>query len=391
MRPPERTRQELDPLGAFSTRIITIGAALAAFSYAAGMVVTNLDLIANPGLALLSLVAIGIAAVIVTSATDPYRGPFHRVRHTWAVALSVIGAAMLAAASWESNAYFSLGWVGPVALGLFSIGMSSYRPVRELVGYSTLAGVLMGFVTMLQAQSNPVEGVPAPALVGIHLLPLLALNFSAAAFTNSMISSVEHWRNKASEAVDRMSEEQQPGIARSVQQDRVTILNREVVPFFADALEADELTPEVRDRARSIAEAIRAVMVAEVDRTWLENLVDHLRARVRRDGGVPDTAPVVFDDDHVANLMNYDQRTALRALLVAIFDQMGNRPQGLEIVLARVDDRCQGFVAVHVEMVDGVVKSRFGPYLAVMRVVFRRLRAEYLQSVLTVRFTYDQR
>ncbi|MCW4385176.1 hypothetical protein OH146_05240 [Salinibacterium sp. SYSU T00001] len=391
MRPPERTRQELDPVGAFSTRSITIGAALVAFIFAATMVVASIDIIANSGLALLALLGLGMASVLVTSATDPYRGPFHRGLHGWVIALSIVATALLAAATWDTPVSFVIGWVGPVCLGLFSVGMSAYRPVREIIAYGSLAAVFMGFISMLQAQSNPVAGVPVPAVVGIHLLPLLALNFSAAAFTGSMIEAVERWRSRANEAVDRMSEEQESGIARSVQQDRVTILNREVVPFFTDALAGQELTPEVRARARSIADAIRSVMVAEVDRTWLENLVDHLRARVRRYGEIPDSSRVVFDDDHVANLMTYDQRTALRALLVAIFDQADNRPQGLEIVIVRAGERCQGFVAVEIDMVDSLVKSRFGPYLAVMRVVFRRLRAEHLQSVLTVRFSYDQR
>ncbi|MBF0673293.1 MAG: hypothetical protein IR160_11995 [Salinibacterium sp.] len=390
MRPPERTRQELDPVGAFASRAITIGSALVAFAFAAAMVVSYIDWIKNPALALMGLLSLGVASIIVTSATDPYRGPFHRGPHGWVVALSILAGAFITAGAWDTDALFALGWVGPASLGLYSIGMAAYRPVREIVAYGALASVFMGFTSMLQAQATPLPNVPDAAIVGIHLLPLLALNFSAAAFTHSIIQSIERMRAEA-RAAERLSAEQETGVARSVQQDRVTILNREVVPFFTEVLGGREITPDVREHARSIADAIRAVMVAEVDRTWLENLVDHLRARARRHGEAPDGARVVFDDDNVANLMTYDQRTALRALLVAIFDLTDDRPQNLEIVIARVGERCQGFVAVDIDMVDPLVKSKFGPYLAVMRVVFRRLRAEHLQSVLTVRFSYDQR
>lgn len=390
MRPPERTQQELDPVGAFSTRSITIGAALVAFIFPAGMVVGYINSIASPILALTGLLALGVASVIVTSATDPYGAPFHRGRHAWVVGLSVVAGGLIAASAWGSDASFPLGWVAPASLGLYSIGIAPYRPVRELGAFGALGAVFMGFTSMLQAQVSGPLGVPPAAVVGMHLLPLLALNFSAAAFTNSIIASVERWR-RAGRADDGLSEEQESGIARSVQHDRVTILNREVVPFFTDVLGGGELTPESREKARSIADAIRGVMVAEVDRTWLENVVDHLRAKVRRWGEVPDASRIVFDDDHVANLMTYDQRTALRALLVAIFDQAHDRPQNLEIVIAKVGDRCRGYLAVDLDMTDGTVKSTFGPYLAVMRVVFRRLRAEHVQSVLTVRFSYDQR
>lgn len=391
MRAPERTRQELDPVGTFATRILTVGSAVGGFIASAALVVSAIDDIRIPGLALLSLLCIGVVAVIVTSATDPYRAPFHRGPHSWAVSLAVFASVLLMTSAWGTAVAFQLGWVAPIALGLFSIGMSPYRPVRELVGYGSLAAIVIGFVSMLQVQANPIPNVSVPAVVGMHLLPLLALNFGGAAFTSAVVREVERWHASAAEVADGVSEAQRSGIARSVQQDRVSILNREVVPFFKDVLEGRDVTPHDRERARSISDAIRAVMVAEVDRTWLENLVDHLRGRVRRFGEQPNGARVVFDDDNVANQMNYDQRTALRALLVAIFDQTANRPKGLEIVIARVGDRCQGFVAVDLELPDPVIKSRFGPYLAVMRVVFRRLRAEHLQSVLTVRFSYDQR
>ncbi|WP_146181281.1 hypothetical protein [Homoserinimonas hongtaonis] len=389
MRPPERTRQELDPVGAYSNRLITMTAAISALVFAVVVVVAGLDAVDNPGAAVLSLVVIAASSMIVITATDPYRGPFQRKSHGWTVALGVFAAGLLAVAAGDAPAHASMGWVAPVVLGLFSIGMAAYRPVRELVGFGGVAAVLIGFIVMLQAVKD-VSDVPPVVTVAFVVLPLLALNLSAGAFTDSMIKSIEHWHVRATQAVDRMSEEREPGIARSVQQDRVTILKQEVVPFFGEVLANNEITPDVRERARSIADAIRAVMVAEVDRTWLENVVDHLRGRARRGGEGQSQPSTILDDDNIANLMSYDQRTALRALLVAIYDNAHGRPEDLEIMLARADGRCRGVLTLRVDMTDGLVKSRFGPYLAVMRVVFRRVRAEYLQSVLTVRFSYDQ-
>ncbi|TQL48759.1 hypothetical protein FB562_1863 [Homoserinimonas aerilata] len=117
--------------------------------------------------------------------------------------------------------------------------------------------------------------------------------------------------------------------------------------------------------------------------------MEGLRLRVRRDGDEPPTDRAVFDDDNVANRMSYDQRTGIRALVVAIFDQAGNRPQQLEIELARAGERCQGLVSARVELSENAVKNRFGPYIAVLRVVFDDLSVEYLQSVLTLRFSYE--
>lgn len=391
MRAPERTRQEIDPVGTFAIRHITVGAAALAFLVPVVLVVVSIDRLVQPAAALLGLVAIGTATYIVVTATDPYRGPFYRVRQGWVLALCQVAAVLMAVASAGTLTALNVGWASPVALGFLLLAMSPYRPVHELLAHTVLGALMMGAILLVQYGSEPVGGVPMTALVALQVFPVLTLGFSAARYTDSMIIAAEGWRRDASRAVDQMTEQQHDGIARSVQQDRVTILSREVVPFFEYTLEQPRLTPQVRRRAAEIADSIRRVMVAEVDRTWLEMLVDHLHTRTRRAGDPHSPPPTVMDADTVANLMDYDQRTALRALLVAIYDLAADRPEELEIVIARDGDRCRGLIAVRLEVSDFTVRNRFGPYLTVMRVVFRRLRAEYVQNVLTVRFVYDQR
>lgn len=393
----ERTWQQLDPVGTFSVRFVTVVSALISFIVVALTVSVMFDQLSNPSLALLALVVIGGVCLLVARGTDPYRGPFTRQMYGWVVALEVAAAALLAASSWQAPHFLTLGWVVPISLGLLSLALLSFRPARELMAFGALGAVVIAFITMLQAiQAEPVPGakeffVPAIAIIGVVILPLLALTFSAATFSVTMLNCIQRWQRRAGQEENNVSEERQHSILRSVQQDRVMILNREVVPFFAEVLQADTVTDADRDRAHAIADSIRRVMVAEVDRTWLENLIDTLRSRVRHDGEDPSTSRLVFDDDHVANFMKYDQRTGLRAFLVAIYDQNNNRPEDLEIVLGRIDGHCHGVIAVQLDLVDSAVKVRFGPYLAVMRVVFRKLEVEYRQSVLTVRFAYEQR
>lgn len=384
----ERTRQQLDPVGTFSNRITTVGAAVAAFVLAALMTGMSLDQTKNPAMAILALVVLATSSVIVVMASDPYRGPFTRNMHFAAVIYALMAATISTGATWGTDLFIHYAWA-PTSLGMLFLAMAAFRPAREIVSTGALAAVYIGFLAMLQSSSIDLD-IPVLAIVGVVVMPLLALNFGSAAFSLSTVLALESWQRRATRAVDELSNEREAGIARSVQQDRVTILNREVLPFFTELLLAETISDEDRRHARAIADSIRRVMVAEVDRTWLENLIEHLRSRVRREGGARNNR-VVFDDDHVANLMTYDQRTGLRAFIVALYDQADNRPRDLEIVLARSDGLCHAIVSVRGDLLDGIVKTRFGPYIAVLRAVFRNLHVEYLQSVLTLRFSYEQR
>jgi hypothetical protein len=187
-----------------------------------------------------------------------------------------------------------------------------------------------------------------------------------------------------------VSRDDEDGIARSVQQDRVTILNREVLPFFLEIIEKPAVSNGDRERARDIASSIRNIMVAEVDRSWLELAVDQLTAADRVGPGAS-TEQLVRDDDHVANQMSYDQRTALRAFIVALHEGSTHRAGFMKIELFRDGGVFRAVMIAELEIADFAVRSRFAPYFAVLRVMFTDLRLEYLHGVLTLSFSYEQR
>jgi hypothetical protein len=99
----------------------------------------------------------------------------------------------------------------------------------------------------------------------------------------------------------------------------------------------------------------------------------------------------VRDDDHVAGHMSYDQRTALRAFLVALYEGSARRDGFVKIELFRDGSVFRAVVVADLEIADFAVRSRFAPYFAVLRVMFTDLRLEYLHGVLTLSFSYEQR
>jgi hypothetical protein len=181
-----------------------------------------------------------------------------------------------------------------------------------------------------------------------------------------------------------MIERFREGIARSVQQDRVTILGRDVLPFFSDVLSRDTIDANDRDRARAIAESIRRVMVDEADRSWLEALIDEVAAA---DAG----RRVVWDSGRLASMMTQEQRVCLRALLIALSEVVGFDCGSLRIRLLAESGLAQARLSAVLAVSPRAAKRLIAPYLAVMRASFAKVRVESVHPGIGIWFSYELR
>jgi len=378
----ERTRQRLDPIGTFGTSLSTVFFTAGAFLTSAWMFVRSIDILRDPALAVLALLFLGIGCTVLMLASNPIRAPFTRRSMGIVVTAGVAASAFELASVWGDGAFIRNGW-GPLALGLMMLAMGPYRPARELVAAGSFASIFVGFMVVLRGGSLGHE-FPDLAVVAVTVLPILALTYAAAAHSNTLILALERWQRKMQRPGRVVSRDDEDGIARSVQQDRVTILNRAVLPFFLEMIEKPAVSNADRERARDIAASFRRVMVEEVDRSWLEHALEQLSR------GAPGT-PTVRDDDHVAVLMTYDQRTAVRAFLAALYSVEARDPDFITIELFRDGSLCRFAMVAELEIADFALRSRFSPYFAVLRVVFPDLRLEYRAGVLTLSFSYEQR
>ncbi|HEU4849563.1 MAG TPA: hypothetical protein VFS93_04050, partial [Terrimesophilobacter sp.] len=119
--------------------------------------------------------------------------------------------------------------------------------------------------------------------------------------------------------------------------------------------------------------------------TWLEIIAgdDGLEAeRLQR---------AVIDPAGRASAMVTDQRTVLRALIVAILDEPAFVGNTLRIELGGRGTVCRGALTARLDTTDSFVRSAFAPYFAVMRIVFSSLQVDFQDLTLTIGFTYEQR
>jgi hypothetical protein len=389
----ERTRQQLDPAGSTGVAPVAIFLAVGAFLYAVFMTVMGEAEISNPVFASLALALLAVAGLIIVLAVSPNRAPLTERTHAAAHAIAMLAIGCEAVGQWGSNAYIRDDW-GPAALGILLVALGPYRPAREIATGGLCSAVSIGILTYFEVASLVTPGPPL-AFIVLAVAPMLALCLSAAVFSNGVVASIERWQKRAQAASVSLVREFREGIARSVQQDRVTILNRDVLPFFTDVLARGTITDADRDRARMIADSIRRVMVEEVDRSWLEALVELTEVeRTNRPGAarvvvVDPHRVVVIDPLRVASAMTVGQRTAIRALLAAFTTIPGFTRDQLRIVFSDDGGRTHGVITAEVQFADHIMRSTFAPFFAVLRAVFTNMEVHFVQPELTLRFSYD--
>lgn len=378
----EQTVQQLDPLAGVNGREVAVFGAVAIVVYAIVMTIFNWQDTDIAWLAIAAIVVLAIDAALLVVVTSPLRPPPSRTVHVVAVSLALVAMVLSALSMYKSNAVVQDDW-GTIAVGAVCLILCPYRPPGEQVIAAVLASLFAGLVVLAQSRSL-VNGFPVFVYVVIALTPLLCMALAGAAFAAIVLRMLRRWQSRANRAVRALADEHREGITRSVQQDQVTILNRDVVPFFAEVLSQGELTDADRARALEISDSIRRTMVAEVDRSWLDVVVGQAS---RGALGVD----AVVDRDRAASAMSTDQRTAMRALVVAILSHPGCERDAFSIAITSDGTRADGVIRASFSPADPAPRTAFAPYLAVLRVIFVDMHADLAAASLTVQFSYDQR
>jgi len=376
----ERTLQQRDPLAAIVGRPTTYLAALGVPVYAGIMVWFNREDIDDLGLAIASIFVIAMTGIVFAFASSPLRAPF-TTRMLLAITLGGLVAHVFAVASmWESNAYVRDDW-GPSALALYLLALAPYRPAREIAWAGVGSAVLISALTIGQ-QASFATPIPVHLFMVAAVTPLLILSLGAALFAHELVDGLERWERRDTMSQARLGDGKSEWIARSVQQDRITILNQEIVPYFSSLLASESVTPQDRARALELSGAIRAIMVAEMDRSWLDGALE--------DVGGAETPSRLDDDGRLAEQMTADQRTVLRALLVALHSQPRFDKHSLRIEIEEAENGALVMMRAMIDATDHTMRSSLEPYFAIMRIIFTDLHVDHLQPLLTLRFSYGQ-
>ena len=385
MKPTERTRQQLDPIGSTGVSSITVVLLLLLIVYCAVATLAGEGHIRFPLVALAALLVLVAGLVVSMRGASPYRAPFRQGRHLTSLAVVLVAAVLAEVSTWQVPV---LGWQnwGPVAVGGLLLVLAPFRPAKELITAGIVASAFLGFVVLIEARDSTTD-VPAIVVILAQVTPVLALSLAGAAYSRGVTRQIVSWQRKVAETNLEIVDELREGIATSVRRDRITTLDREVIPFFSRVLQTGVVTDADRARAREIAQSIRAIMVAEVDRSWLEVMIETAGGDGPGRSGA--AAAVIHDPDRLAAGMYVEQRTALRALISTLREQQGFTRDDLDISIMADGEINRVEVVARID-VGAVSRSAFVPYLALLRSAFDEVEMDIDPPRLRIRFSYEQ-
>ncbi|MET4051066.1 hypothetical protein ABID81_000399 [Frigoribacterium sp. PvP054] len=374
-----RTPQVVDPLGALAARPVTLAAGAAALLLASVQTLSRASDVSTPWAAVVALLAVAAGAVVLVVAADPVRAPFGAGAAGCVAAACAVASVLSAVSTSGSNPFVRDDWAGVVS-GVLVLGLAPYRPTREIVVVGAAVATVLAVVVVVESPGF-VTTVPTATYVVVAVTPLLALTAASAVFSAVYVGHVERWLARAVGFRRVSTDDLRVTLARSVQQDRVTVLNREVVPFFARLIAAGSVAEGDADEARRVAEALRASLVADADATWLSRRLEAPGQRV---------ATEVVDPGRVADRLGSEHRTALWAFFAAVDDPSVVDARSMRLVLTGQEARVDVTIELAVASSATAARRSLSPYLTVLRLVSGDLRIDRSPSLLTLRFSYDQ-
>jgi len=300
------TQQEADPIGGITAAPIVVIGALLALGASITLTYAHWSEVGSPLVALLGIVLVALAGLAAAISAAPSRAPFSAER-LWLVVALAVGAAIAEYVSTIGFDRYIYDDFGPVVIGILILSLAPYCTWVSLLLAGILSAAVLSILVVGSAMTTAITP-PLSALIAVNAAAVLAMSAAAAGYSYAIVDETLAWQREANRAALHRDAELRAGIARSVQQSRVSVLGREVLPFLAGVMTSDRISVADADRARELAEALRRALKAGIESTWL----DDLAATVRMSRGIP----VIVDDPvGAAADLAADQRSALTALL----------------------------------------------------------------------------
>ena len=300
------TQQEADPIGGITAAPIVVIGALLALGASITLTYAHWSEVGSPLVALLGIVLVALAGLAAAISAAPSRAPFSAER-LWLVVALAVGAAIAEYVSTIGFDRYIYDDFGPVVIGMLILSLAPYCTWVSLLLAGILSAAVLSILVVGSAMTTAITP-PLSALIAVNAAAVLAMSAAAAGYSYAIVDETLAWQREANRAALHRDAELRAGIARSVQQSRVSVLGREVLPFLAGVMTSDRISVADADRARELAEALRRALKAGIESTWL----DDLAATVRMSRGIP----VIVDDPvGAAADLAADQRSALTALL----------------------------------------------------------------------------
>lgn len=400
----ERTPQRLDPIGAQSAWLLVPLLGGVAVAYAVYSTVLHAGQLRDVSLAVIAIAVLLIAVVVASIRSHPGLAPFGRWSHFSVIGVTVVAACLFSSSVWGHNERLQDDW-GQIAVALLLVWMPLYRPVGEVAASAIVSALVIGGVAAAQS-SLVIANVPL-VYATVSATPILALAAGGAGYAWTLTGETLRWREVAREGQTRLEGELRQAAERMIVQDQMTALDAEAVPFLVALLRRGAVTEGDSERARAIADDLRAMSVRAVGRTWLEDtlqlaLAPRLAAgqasepaasaapsAARAAAPAPSDSSRVDDPDRLERVLTADQRAIVGALVATLAARPGLDPSTVRIS-ASEPERPVFLLRAQVEESRAELRRALLPFVSSLNSVAMRATMRFRSSELTVRFAYPE-
>jgi hypothetical protein len=397
----ERTPQRLDPIGAQSAWLLVPLLGGVAVAYAVYSTVLHAGQLRDVSVAVIAIAVLLIAVVVASIRSHPGLAPFGRWSHFSVIGVTVVAACLFSSSVWGHNERLQDDW-GQIAVALLLVWMPLYRPVGEVAASAVVSALVIGCVAAAQS-SLVIANVPL-VYATVSATPILALAAGGAGYAWTLTGETLRWREVAREGQARLEGELRQAAERMIVQDQMTALDAEAVPFLAALLRRGAVTEDDSERARAIADDLRAMSVRAVGRTWLEDTLQlALAPRLARGeasepaasaapasaAAAPAADSRVEDPDRLERVLTADQRAIVGALVATLAARPGLDPSTVRIS-ASEPERPVFLLRAHVEEPRAELRRALLPFVSSLNSVAMRATMRFRSSELTVRFAYPE-
>lgn len=341
--------QQLDPLSWFTGRVVPLVFAGLIVLYGAFRIPTWFTT-SMPWLQPIAIVLCAGSCVAVFVMTRDLRP-----RLGWlggAITVAIAGAGLILSAIGYSGTDLMIElWWAPFGLALAISSLAPYLSAHQVLilgGSGTLVATLIAFVALdpMVSRWGPISAmviIASPVICGV----VAAVTF-AYVLVRRMLPIIEH-RSQLILPLQTSDEEAE------AERLRLARLTARAAPFLEGVISSGRVTAADRALAGQLARRLRDDLVTQSNLSWLDSVAAGSRL-------------VVIDPEHRASRMNHSQRTALRALLLAVIGTPGADSGSLLIELrGRADGATAVAVSMDVDLPEGRRIMHIAPHILTLR------------------------
>lgn len=347
---------EIDPLSWFGGPQLPLVFSVIAVAQGLVLTLVNWSNWTTPGLQLLALPFFLFSGYLTATSTKPHRASFRAPQAGVILGIALVGVALSATGAYGSAVHVTQWW-GSIALAVVLAALGPFSSARDLVIYTIPTAALAG---VLGAPAFATAGGwPSLGSIVVVTGPVLIAGIAGAVFSYSVVRDTVKLQRTVAPAGDDprpVSEE-----VRMREIERVARMSARVAPFLQGIADAGVISEADRALAGQLARRLRADLVSAVDGSWLDALAN-------------EPGLVVSDPDRLADRMNEAQRSALRGLLLAVFDSPVVDNHTILIELRDHGDGSTGVaLSIDVDLPEGRRLMLLAPHYLTLKSTVRNL------------------